>query len=210
MVVVILGLVMLFFTAGCARAPERTHVKDAFARDLPRACFRHRVSITLGAASVGLARIVTGLAPGASEAHEYLRDISRIQLAIYDVQGFAAKRIRQEFAGEGWVTAVRVRNPGKIVWVMYRIANEETREVYAVIFRNDQIVIIKARGHFNRMAARVLDNHRNLVWPALRHRADGRLRFQTGNPLRHPAMTPPAQPAGESVQAPRSRSAMPR
>jgi hypothetical protein len=62
---------------------------------------------------------------------------------------------------EGWETAVRVREENNVVWVMYKIDDDSIRELYVVVLDENELVMVKARGRLERLAARALSEAKN-------------------------------------------------
>jgi len=172
------ALLLLPGTTGCVWAPELDRVKDELARDLPGTEFDHEFSITLGAMTIGLARLVARFIPEAGQAQDYLRDVSRVKLAVYNIRGHTSTgtvrtpNTLRQLAGRGGENAVRVRDDGDYVWIYYRIDEDEVREVYVVVLDDEQLVLVKARGHLDRLVARALADHADPDWPLARSRRE--------------------------------------
>jgi len=150
-------------TPGCLWAPELSSVRRDIERQLPDASFDKEFELSLGPVTLAFARLVTCLIPPAREARQYLRDVSRVQVAVYDhapLAGGARNLQMPELLGSlidhGWEMAVKVRDDDQRVWLLFRAEDDVVREVFVVALNEDQLVLVKARGRLERVLARVL------------------------------------------------------
>jgi len=160
---------MVFATAvgllavpGCFWAPELSSIRRDIQDQLPGASFEKNVELSFGPAAIACARLVTGLVPGAREARPWLRNVSRVQVGVYDAHIGSAAELRmprklQSLIDDGWETAIRVRDDDQAVWVLYRADEESIREVFIVVLDDEELVIIKAKGRLERIVAAALD-----------------------------------------------------
>jgi hypothetical protein len=156
---------MLF--SGCLWAPELARMCQEIEDQIPGASFDRQFAITLGPLSLAFAKMVTAFIPDAKEARGYLRDVSKIQVAVYETEEMPSvgsvkmpKRLKR-MQEEGWETAVRVREENNVVWVMYKIDDDSIRELYVVVLDENELVMVKARGRLERLAARALSEAKN-------------------------------------------------
>jgi hypothetical protein len=161
-VVLITLAAMASVSAGCMWTPELSQVCRDIERQLPGASFDKEFAVSLGPISLGFARLLTGLVPEARQARGYLGDVSRIQVAVYDASHVSSigevrmPRRLTRLTEEGWETAVRAREDDSVIWVMYRIEDDSIREMYVIVLDDTELVMVKARGHLERLAARAL------------------------------------------------------
>ncbi len=157
-------LSLLALSNGCMWAPELTEVKRDIAGQLPDVTFRKNLTLSLGPLTMLLARTVTGFIPDASEARPYLRGVSKVQVAIYETEGdIHAASIEtparlQELIDDGWEMAVRVRDEDEMVWLLYRIDGESVREMFVVVMDDEELVLVRVKGHLERLMAEALEN----------------------------------------------------
>lgn len=148
---------------GCMWAPELTNVKQQIAQQIPDTDFRKDVTLSLGPVTLALARTITGLIPDAREARGYLHDVSHVQVAVYDVyhRGDVAAldtppRLEKLLA-DGWEMGVRVRDTDEVVWLLYRADEKSVHEMFVVTLDNDELVLVKLKGHLEKLLARALE-----------------------------------------------------
>lgn len=152
---------------GCMWAPELTEVKRDIERQLPDVGFRKNVTLSFGPLTMALARAITSLVPDAGEARDYLRDVSRVQVAIYELDHPAGEtaletpRRLQELLDEGWEMAVRVRDRDEVVWLLYRIDDDSVREMFVVVMGDRELVLVKVKGRLERLLAQALEHARD-------------------------------------------------
>lgn len=163
LVVVALLLVFAGLSSGCLWAPDLASVRKEIQRQIPGASFEKEIELTLGPISLAFARMVTRLVPDAREAHDYLRDVSRIELAVYNTSSMPSsfrlttpKRLQKMQSDEGWEMAVKVREKDEVVWVMYQIDDERIKELYVIVLSDDELVMVRAKGKLERLVARAL------------------------------------------------------
>lgn len=165
-VVVLLLLASLAWTAsGCLWAPDLAMVRRDIERQLPGAVFEKEIELTLGPITLAFARMVSRVVPDAHQASDYLRDVSRIELAVYNADRVPPAsdvvmpdRLKEMTSGEGWELAVRVRDDDQLVWVMYRIDGDTIKELYVVAFGNDELVMVRAEGKLERLVGKALED----------------------------------------------------
>ncbi|MDH3197406.1 MAG: DUF4252 domain-containing protein [Candidatus Krumholzibacteria bacterium] len=159
--VAILGL-SLAAAPGCLWAPELSGIQREIERQLPGADFDKEFALSLGPVTLGLARLVTALVPGGDEARGYLRDVSRVQVAVYNVHSVPSTGSlqmpgrMQRMLDDGWEIAVRAREDDSAVWVLYRIEGDAVRDLCVVALDDEELVLVKARGRLERVVGRAL------------------------------------------------------
>ncbi len=158
------AVILCFVTAnGCMWAPELTDVKQDIAQQLPDTQFHKNVTLSFGPLTLALARVVTGLIPDAREARRYLRDVSHVQIAVYDIERSEALKSvdtpskLEGLLEDGWEMAARVRDDDEVVWLLYRMDDESVRQIFVVVLDDDQLVMVKASGHLEKLMARALE-----------------------------------------------------
>jgi hypothetical protein len=161
-VIILLLLVVAGMTTGCLWAPNLAIVREDLERQIPGVNFDKEIEITLGRLSLTFARLITAFVPDARDAHRYLRDVNRVELAIYNAERVITtnvsmpaklKRMQEQ---EGWELAVRVRDSSDLVWLLYRIEDERIKEIFLVVLSDDDLVIVKAQGRLDRLVGYAL------------------------------------------------------
>lgn len=155
-------VVTVSLSSSCMWAPELARVCRDIERQIPGANFDKEFAITLGPITLAFAKMVTAFIPDAKEARGYLKDVSKIQVAVYEAQRMPAPnkvvmpdRLKY-LIDEGWEMAVRAREEDSVVWVLYKIDRGAIRELYVVVLDQDELVLVKAKGHLERLVARAL------------------------------------------------------
>ena len=160
---IVLLLAVAGTTSGCMWAPDLAMVRKEIERQLPGASFEKKIELTLGPISLAFARLVIRVVPDVREARDYLSDVSRIELAVYNAERVPPaqdvempERLKEMTSSEGWELAVRVRDRNELVWILYRIDDDSIRELYVVAFGDDELVMVHAEGNLERLVARAL------------------------------------------------------
>jgi hypothetical protein len=149
---------------GCIWTPELSQVKQEIARQIPGATFDHQVSLAIGPGGMALARAVVSMVPQASDARGWLKDVSRVEVAVYEVhRDDPGRRIAtpsriEDMLEHGWEMAARVREDGESVWLLYRLDGESVRELFVVALDRDELVLVKVKGRLERVIARALSD----------------------------------------------------
>lgn len=162
-IVLVSLLALAGVSSGCLWAPDLAVVRKDIERQLPGVNFDKEIELTLGPISLLFARLVTRMVPDAREASGYLRDVSRIELAVYNADHMPPshtvtmpEKLKKMRESEGWELAVRVRDDNDLVWVLYRLDDEVIKELYVVVLGDDELVLVKAEGKLERLVARAL------------------------------------------------------
>ena len=154
---------MLPLTGGCVWTPELNNIKQDIASQIPGATFEHEVSFAIGPGGMALARAVTTLVPPAREARNWLADVSRVEVAVYEVvrselpERLQTPRRIAEMLADGWEMAARVRQQNEAAWVLYKLDGDSVREVFVVALDQEELVMVKVKGHLERVIARALN-----------------------------------------------------
>lgn len=159
---IVLLLVVIGTTTGCLWAPNLAQVRKDIEQQLPGVHFDKQIELTLGRLSLMFARLVTAFVPDARDAHRYLRDVNRVELAVYNADRVSAgkvsmpDRLRSMQEREGWELAVKIQEDDDLVWVLYRIDDEKIKEVFVVVLGDGDLVMVKAQGRLERLVAYAL------------------------------------------------------
>jgi hypothetical protein len=139
-------------------------MKQDIARQLPETTFNHEMSFAFGPGAMALTRAVTSFIPDAHEAHDWLKDVSRVEVAVYEVRGDEPKRRLEtparieQMVADGWEMAARVRDKNESVWLLYRIDGDSVRELFVVSLDRDELVMVKVKGRLERVIGRALSD----------------------------------------------------
>jgi hypothetical protein len=163
-VVIVVLLAVAATSLGCMWTPELSQVRRDLERQLPGVHFEKDIELTLGPVSLTFARLFTRMVPDARQASEYLGDVSRIELAVYDAERIPSAmdvsmphRLQELEANEDWEMAVRIRDKDELAWILYRVEDENVKELYVVILNQDELVMVRAEGNLERLVARALN-----------------------------------------------------
>lgn len=149
-------------TGGCVWTPELRQIKQDIAHQIPGASFDQEVSFSIGPGGMALARAAVALVPAAHDARVWLKDVSRVEVALYEVSaGEPASRVAtpariEEMLEDGWEMAARVREPHESVWILYRVDGDSVREMFVVSLDRQELVMVKVKGRLERLIARAL------------------------------------------------------
>jgi hypothetical protein len=156
--------------SGCLWAPDLSAVRRDIERQLPGARFNRKIELTLGRISLAFTRLITRFVPAARDAGEYLHDVKRIEIAIYEIELVPTpmsvsmpeplRRLQEE---GGWELAVRVNQDDESVWLLYRAENDTVTELYLVVLSDKELILVKTEGRLERIVAAVLSESPELA-----------------------------------------------
>ncbi len=172
--VVLATAIALPFAGGCVWTPELSNIQKDIARQLPGVTFDHEMSLSIGPGGMALARAVVSFIPNDRDVRGWLRDVSRVEVSVYEVHADQLAREIQtparikEMIDEGWEMAARVREKNESVWVLYRVDGDSVREMFVVSLDREELVLVKVKGRLERVIGRALsemDEHHRLGRP---------------------------------------------
>ena len=161
-VAIVLLLIVTATSTGCLWAPHLANIRQDIERQLPGVHFDKEIELTLGRLSLTFARLITAFVPDAHDAHRYLRDVSRVELGVYNADRISGTevsmpdRLREMQESEGWELAVKVRENNNLVWVLYRVDSDKIKEVFVLVLDDNELVLVKAQGRLERLIAYAL------------------------------------------------------
>jgi hypothetical protein len=160
---------LMLWMPGCLWTPELSQIQGEIERQLPGSEFERDVRLSLGPLSLGLARFVTGIvpegmAPEAQEAHAYLQEVRRVQVALYrtvtlpplhDVH--LPAHLKQRIRDEGWHLAVKRQKPAELVWVLTREEHGIVRDIYVILLDAEQLALVRVEGRMDQLLAKAVE-----------------------------------------------------
>ena len=155
--------------SGCLWAPNLERLKNEIQAQIPEAQFDKEVSLTLGPVSLGLASIVTRFIPEAREARSYLKDIRRLELAVYKTENLPSldhlhlpAKLEEMRERENWQVAAKVRDHNEFVWVLYHEKGDKIDSLFVFVLDDETFVLARIKGNFDRMALRGIQDSKIL------------------------------------------------
>jgi hypothetical protein len=166
----VLALCAPLAAAGCLWTPELSQIQREIQSQLPGAAFEKEVRISLGPLSLGLARFVTrfipeSYVPEAGEAHAYLEEVRRVQVAMYRTLSLPSLHgvrmplhLKQLMREQGWQLAVKTQKEKELVWVLTRQEGGIVRDIYVVLLDEEQLVLVRVEGRMQQLLAKAMQN----------------------------------------------------
>jgi hypothetical protein len=163
----ILSITLVVTTcSGCLWAPELDGVRKDIERQLPGASFHREFALSLGPITLGLARTIVRLVPDAAEVRGYLHDVRSVKVAVYDVTNLPPefglkmpRRLVSLVEEDGWEIAAKVSQHNENVWLLYRAEDDSVTDIYVVVLSDDELVLVRARGNIDQLAAKAMRDH---------------------------------------------------
>lgn len=175
-------LILLLLTlpmAGCFYSREIAQTRRDLERQYPGARFDREVVVSLGPGSLRALGWLAGLVPEDEPqmASSYLREISRVKVGVYkteylpNLSEFDPISL-DRFQRDGWEMAVKTHEDNDAVTVMYKEREGSVRDLYVIVLSEDELVLVRFKGHLDRLLAKVMADE---VY--LRSLADGNFEF---------------------------------
>lgn len=162
-------LALVFFLlplTGCIYSREISHTRRDIERHYPKAAFDKEVVLNFGPASMRVIRWTAGLVrdEDVQMARNYLREIRRVKVGVYRTEylpplGEMKLPALRRFEANEWETAVHVREDNESTWLLYKAHGDEVRDVFVISLSGEELVLIRVRGHLNRLVARIMEDH---------------------------------------------------
>ncbi|MFH1756117.1 MAG: DUF4252 domain-containing protein [Candidatus Latescibacterota bacterium] len=157
----ILVMAMLL-CSGCLWAPGLERLKNEITAQLPGARFDKEVALTLGPMSLMLARAAVRFVPEAQEARDYLSEVRRVELAVYQTEylppldDLQFPKHLSNLLNDDWEIAARVRDHNEVVWVLYHDNGQKIDCMCAVILDEENLVLVKVQGNLGKLVLKGL------------------------------------------------------
>ena len=152
--------------SGCLFFPDLEGVEEIIVRELEPARLETTVKLELGPGLLSWAKLVCNWADVEEEVRGCVAEIRRVHLAVYEVHGIRSDRpiratapIQKRLEQAGWEILVKARKTEEFCWVFYRPRGDFINELYVIALENNDLVLVKVEGRFDRMIARVLKDH---------------------------------------------------
>jgi hypothetical protein len=151
-----------FLLSGCFHSREISQIKREVARHHPEASFDRQVVVQLGPLSLGIVGFATSFIPGeeAGVAHASLTSFSRIKFGVYNTSLTNVELslpIIDRLRNTGWELVLRFQDEEQSVWLLTRERRRRLRDVYMIALTQDQLVVVKTEGDFERMIEGAFD-----------------------------------------------------
>ena len=165
---VLITAIMITMLSGCLWAPGLDSVRKEIQAQIPGSHFDREFAISLGPVSLTLARVIVGMVDDddAKEAHGYLKEISKVKVAIYDAYDIPRdinltmpSRLGKLMDEKGWEMAVKVRDDEDNVWILYKEEEEVVRNIYVIVLSSDELVLVQAEGNLDRLFEKAMSEH---------------------------------------------------
>jgi hypothetical protein len=166
----LLALSLVVPSSGCLWAPELSQIQREIERQLPGSSFEREVRLSLGPVSLGLARFVTRVIPDsyvpeAGEANAYLKEVRRVQIALYRTITLPPlesvrmpEPLRLLIHNENWHLAVKNQKTDELTWVLTRMEDELVRDIYVVLLDVKQLALVRVEGRMDELLAKAMEN----------------------------------------------------
>lgn len=149
------------------RAPEladmRYEIEDAF----PGAEFKKETEISIGPVLMALIRTGARVAPGSDEWRPFLKGARRVQVAVYEAQSLPDQphrnmnipdRLSDMLVYEGWELMIKAYEPQEVTWVLYRLEEDEVRNLYVISLDHEELVLVNLEGDITKMIVSGLED----------------------------------------------------
>lgn len=154
--------------SGCLYSREIVYMRREIQREVPDAHFEREVLLSLGPGSIRVLSWLTGFFgdEDVQMAHDYLRDIRRVKVGVYDVENLVNEDVDlsrlERFVEENWEVAVKAREEQGVIWVLYNERHGVVRDLYVMVLDDQDLVMARIQGNLSRLLQRVIEDHSDL------------------------------------------------
>ncbi|NKB67173.1 MAG: BamA/TamA family outer membrane protein [Candidatus Latescibacteria bacterium] len=169
-----IALVCLSLT-GCFHATELGQLRREIDREMPQVEFEREIEMSLGPMSLGFARLVTFFVPPAWQIRGMLSEIHAVKVGVYRANRHASLKdvptlrlppqLQNLLADKDWELAIKARDGGEMVWLLYHIQGQTVDQVHLVALADEELVLVRFDGHLERLLARALEHPQALEHP---------------------------------------------
>lgn len=157
-------LLLPLLLTGCISA-ELSGVRKDLDRQLPEAAISDGYSMSFGRFSLGLARLIVGMAgQDAEPAGLVLEGVRTVKFGRYDVGGSVdgtrlamPDRLRRYVDRRGWTHLASFRQDGEAGWVLYRARGDRITDLFVTVLADDQLVLARVSGDLSGVVLALLD-----------------------------------------------------
>lgn len=160
----LVAVITLFSGCFSLSARELAEVRRELETQIPEARFEKEIELSLGKTAMGTMKCLCLLIPDTREARKYLKDISGVSVAVYEVESLPPlnevelpKRLKRLLADKGWDVLVKAREEDQIVWILYQEHRRSIRNLCVLALERDELVLVRLRGRLDRLFAQALE-----------------------------------------------------
>jgi hypothetical protein len=155
----IIGLTLvLTLCSGCLWAPDLDRVRRDIEHQLPGSQFNKEIALSLGPVSLGLAKLIVKFVPDTEEARSYLKDVSRVKVAVYEAGNVPdaggvkiPKDLKKLLEKDDWELVVKTQDNRGATWILCQLDDDEIKGIYVVVLDSDELVLVRAHGNLERL-----------------------------------------------------------
>jgi hypothetical protein len=160
----LLALLLVLPLTGCLFSREIAQTRRDIEKAYPDLRLEKQIVVNLGPLSLKTLGWMSAFVPDpeVDVARSYLKDIRRIKVGVFrseQPEDIAKLDVGQFGFDEDWEVAVRARQEGEHVWVLYKEEAETVRDLYVVVLGDEELVVARLRGRLDRLLARVMEDH---------------------------------------------------
>ncbi|MEX0601037.1 MAG: DUF4252 domain-containing protein [Rhodothermales bacterium] len=155
---------LLLPLAGCFFSREIANTRRDIQKAYPDLQLERQIVLNLGPLSLSTLGWMAGLAndDDVDMARRYVKDVRRVKVGVFRAEHPGALK-ELDFGRfgfeEGWEVAVKSRQDGERVWVLYRADAETVEDLYVVVLGDEELVVARLSGRLDRLVAGIMKDH---------------------------------------------------
>ena len=112
-----------------------------------------------------LSRLVISQIDIDPEVKQYIKDIHKIQIGVYNLHEVRDKpltipiTIAKRLAQKGYEPMVKTRKKDRIVWIMTQIRGTKLTSMYLVSLEREELVLLEIQGQLERLIEKAIRDH---------------------------------------------------
>ena len=159
---ILIALLGFCLLSDCITNPDLEDVPGILSQELEPARLDTKIRLELGPNLLSLAKFGINLTD--SQAKEYLSDIRKIELGVYEVSSLPSlnevwKKVSRRMVKGGWQILVKSRENTNMSLIFYRLKKEGKSSFYLINLDQTELVLVKVEGKLERLIEKALQEY---------------------------------------------------
>jgi len=162
--IMITSALLMMLSSGCMTNGEFNFIERSIKKEIYPSTVRTKFKFSFGAISMSTARSVVRLADADEEALNYLNEIDKAQIGVYEIEHReeSADRliphdVEERLNRSGYHIFVRVRERGENVNLYFKEISDSCCGLYCIVIDNDELVIVEVQGRLDKLIEEALN-----------------------------------------------------
>ena len=162
----LISFVLIFLLSGCVFVNrEFRQIRNEIFKEIEIKSIDTEVQFQIDPALLMLSRLVISQIDIDPEVKQYIKDIHKIQIGVYNLHEVRDKpltipiTIAKRLAQKGYEPMVKTRKKDRIVWIMTQIRGTKLTSMYVVSLEREELVLLEIQGQLERLIEKAIRDH---------------------------------------------------